>query len=316
MIRSCLLHLSRNMWDDHPENCRETLVFDEGVWRRLIARCAEVGIDSVFVDVGDGVRLTSHPEIACLDAWSPAKLREEIARCRDLGITLYPKLNFSTTHDAWMKEYSRMVSTPRYYQFCRDVIAETAELFGGPAHFHIGMDEENEFNQGRFLYSVIRHGELWWQDLVFYCEEVRKTGARPWMWADKLWNCDAAEFARYVPKYTVQNNWHYWTEFDFPGDPEPLPAIADFALSGWRRKITEAFGTLADMGFDQVPCGSNWATPENYGLLTEYVLKRIPADKLLGMMMAPWAATIPEKEAFLMAALDQVREAHTRYGIR
>ena len=55
-------------WDDHPEKCRETLVFDEGVWRRVVARCAEVGIDSVVVDVGDGVRLSGHPEIACRDA--------------------------------------------------------------------------------------------------------------------------------------------------------------------------------------------------------------------------------------------------------
>lgn len=43
-------------------------MFDEGVWRRLIARRAEIGIDTVFVDVGDGVRLTSPPKIACLDA--------------------------------------------------------------------------------------------------------------------------------------------------------------------------------------------------------------------------------------------------------
>ena len=37
-------------------------MFDEGVWRRLIARRAEIGIDTVFVDVGDGVRLTSPPQ--------------------------------------------------------------------------------------------------------------------------------------------------------------------------------------------------------------------------------------------------------------
>ena len=48
-----------------------------------------------------------------------------------------------TGHDAWMKQYSRMVSTPEYYSFCDDIINEVCETFDYPAYFHIGMDEEN-----------------------------------------------------------------------------------------------------------------------------------------------------------------------------
>ena len=61
---------------------------------------------------------------------------------RALGIEPLPKLNFSTCHDAWLGPYSRMVSTPAYYDVCRDLIDEVAELFGGPRFFHLGMDEE------------------------------------------------------------------------------------------------------------------------------------------------------------------------------
>ncbi|MBQ1229154.1 MAG: uracil permease, partial [Firmicutes bacterium] len=39
-----------------------------------------------------------------------------------MGITIIPKLNFSTNHDVWLGEYSRMVSTSIYYGVCRDLI--------------------------------------------------------------------------------------------------------------------------------------------------------------------------------------------------
>jgi len=98
-------------------------------------------MNALVLDLGDGVRWDSHPEIAVENAWTPAKLREELDRARELGIEPLPKLNFSTAHDAWLGPYSRMVSTPQYYEVCRDLIDEASELFGRPRLFHLGMDE-------------------------------------------------------------------------------------------------------------------------------------------------------------------------------
>ena len=80
---------------------------------------ARAGMNMLVIDLGDGIRYESHPEIAVQGAWPPARLREELARLRALGLEPIPKLNFSTAHDAWLHDYSRMVSTPAYYKVSR-----------------------------------------------------------------------------------------------------------------------------------------------------------------------------------------------------
>ena len=68
--------------------------------------------------------------VAIPGAWSKDKLKAELDRLRGIGLTPLPKLNFSACHDIWMKDYSRMLSTKPYYEFCKDIITEVAELFG------------------------------------------------------------------------------------------------------------------------------------------------------------------------------------------
>ena len=134
-----LLHLSYNMWcdRDYPD-AREYIVmqdhlrFDRSLWNDLVQQMAEVGMNLVAIDLGDGVRWESHPEIAVEGAWSREELKQELSRLRGLGLEPIPKLNFSTAHDAWMKEYSRMVSTPKYYEVCAHLIEEVIDLFDRP----------------------------------------------------------------------------------------------------------------------------------------------------------------------------------------
>ncbi|MBQ4107735.1 MAG: hypothetical protein IJC73_09210 [Lentisphaeria bacterium] len=337
MIRSYLVHLSMNMWNDNrpaerflpndgsawrenmPEHYHriphyrrditwhDSLSFNETVWRQLLSRMVNSGINTIFLDVGDAVVFRSHPEIAVDGAWSPRKLKEELQRCRDLGLAVYPKLNFSSCHDAWLRQYSRMLSTPLYYQVCRDLIAETAELFDAPPHFHIGMDEEGYACQKDFDYIVIRRNELWWSDLNFYFDEVARAGCRPWMWSDKLWHdCDPAEFARNVPRNVVQNNWYYWADYSFPEDQELTPHMKDC------KKILECFVTLDQLGYDQVPTGSDWASPYNYERLVPFCTQCISPEHLLGFMTAPWASTTPENMETLFDSCDQVARTHAK----
>ena len=79
--------------------------------------------------------------------WGLLKLMERAGKISDLkrqvSFELIPKLNFSACHDIWLKDYSRMLSTPIYYEVCRDVIQEVCEVFK-PRYFHLGMDEEDE----------------------------------------------------------------------------------------------------------------------------------------------------------------------------
>jgi hypothetical protein len=114
LISANLLHLSYNMWCDrlpsswghythdqlHYIQVSDTLRFDDTLWRDLTEEMAKAGLNMVVIDLGDAIQYESHPEIAVKKAWSPARLREELARLRNLGLEPTPKLNFSTAHDA------------------------------------------------------------------------------------------------------------------------------------------------------------------------------------------------------------------------
>ncbi|MBE6357315.1 MAG: Tat pathway signal protein [Lentisphaerae bacterium] len=331
MYKAFLIHLSVNMWSDRPGSAlppldinafREGLPYtweklyelrgyhnqagyykelflDDGVWERVTRKFAERGGNMLVIDVGDAVKYKSHPEIPVANAWSIERLKDELARCRDLGLEVVPKLNFSTCHDAWLGEYHRQVSSPVYYRVCSDLIAEVAEIFDSPAIFHIGMDEEAAYMQATHSISVVRQGDLWWHDLNFLCEEVRKTGARPCMWSDKLWDLDdPGEFVRNVPKDVIQNNWYYrWID-------DPVPKPGDSANLAFFRRGVKAFLQLDEMGYDILPCGSNWAYDGNIRLIVDFCKKNLKRPPL-GYMTAPWLFTMPEAECVLDDAIEQ-----------
>ncbi|HRE53069.1 MAG TPA: hypothetical protein PK339_16740, partial [Flavitalea sp.] len=153
---------------------RDYLWLSEKLWNDAFVRMAEEGINMALIQVGNSIKLDSHPEIAIRDAWSTTRLRAELDKIRKLGIEPIPLLNFSATHDVWLKQYSRMLSTEEYYKVCSDVIREVADLFDKPRFFHLGMDEETANHQKNYDYVVIRQNDLWWKDLYFYLNEVEK----------------------------------------------------------------------------------------------------------------------------------------------
>lgn len=332
MIKSFLIHLSMNMWHDFfpewlrnldPESYRERYPYawqriphymrsiawsdhlqcNDEVWRKTTEYLAACGGNMLVIDVGDGVKFRSHPEIAVAGAWSRRKLLDELKRCRDLGLEVIPKLNFSTSHDAWMRGYSRMVSSPPYYRFCRELIEETCELFESPRFFHIGMDEETMQNQTEegYMYATVRRGELWWDDLNFYCNEVRRQQARPWMWADKLWDCTDEEFRHNVPLDVIQSNWYYSNHFELE---RTVPGAENF------NRQTAAYLRLDRMGYDQIPAGSNWWCFENYRGTVEFCEKQLAPEHLLGFMTAPWYPTDETSLEILLEGCDQIKTGH------
>ena len=116
-----LVHLSINVSERHDaESFSDN--FDDTFWDYVVEEAAKSGINTIVLDVNDGVEFGSHPEIAKEGCWTRRKMRKEIARCKELGITLYPKLNFSSTHSHWLGEYRKKTSTTEYYQVCNDLI--------------------------------------------------------------------------------------------------------------------------------------------------------------------------------------------------
>ncbi len=301
MIKANLLHLGTNMW---REESVTKLNFDEPTWREITAAMPAAGFNMLVIDLGEGVVYPSHPELAVKGSWSPEKVRDEIARLKKLGLEAIPKLNFSTTHDAWLGPYERMVSTPEYYKVCTDLIRDVSEIFGKPRFFHLGFDEEGVRHQEMMPYMVLRQGELWWHDFLLLEKETEKSGARPWIWSDKYWT-EPEEFLERMPKSVLQSVWYYDKSLDI----SELKTHEQEELRKERRrtfnwKRVQSFIDLDKAGFDQMPCGSNWACDENFGNLVAFCEKNLSPERKLGYLMAPWAMTVPDKKEKNLKALD------------
>jgi hypothetical protein len=282
-IWACLLHLSFNMWEEFVSphrpfrGYRPTLELSESLWNDALLKMVSKGMNMVVIDLGNAVRYESHPEIAVNNAWTTTRLRDELQRIRKMGLEPIPKLNFGAGHDTWLGEYSRMVSTERYYKVCSDLINEVCSLFGKPRFFHLGLDEETASHQSYYRYIVVRQNELWWNDFYFLKEQVEKHNSRAWIWPDyMLWN-KPEQFFKKMPKSVVQSNWYYGEEF----------VKTD--------KYVKAYLDLESYGYDQIPTGSYHAENGKSILNTvQFCENEINDTRLLGFLQTFWKPTLEE----------------------
>ena len=306
-IRAVLLHLGHNMWCDwYPEGfdlekarkgfpksfpdtelrCRDDL------WKESTDYVAAKGMNMLVIDIGEGLVFPSHPELAIRGSWTPDRLRAEITRLNALGLEVIPKLNFSTTHNGWLKQYRHQLYTPKYYQVCEDLIRDVCEIFNHPRLFHIGCDEESALHQDqsrRSSFILVRRGEFWWHDFFHLIATCEKNGTRPWAWPDFAW--DNPEYYDRCPKSVLQCTWYYDEEhggFDLATN-----------RTGDLKRLME-FVELEKRGFDQTPCGTNWVgwvrkahkvdADDVIGKLVRFARENIAPERLKGFMMASWAA--------------------------
>lgn len=201
-------------------------------------------------------------------------------------MTPIPKLNFSTGHDAWLGKYDRMVSTPEYYQVCKDLILETIELFDHPALFHLGLDEEDFANQSKYQMCVIRNDALWWHDAYFFFDICLSAGVRPWVWADRCWHY-LEDYLEHMPKSVLQSNWFYW----------PLSKKPD---GTYERKGASAYEELDRAGYDQVLTSSTWNCWYNSQETMQLGKADLDPSRVAGYMTAPWVFTTQSERFALL----------------
>lgn len=278
----------------------DTLLCQKDVWTETLDNMRGTGCNTVVIDLCEGVRYESHPEIAVKGAWSKQELRDEIARLRSLGYEVIPKLNFSAAHDQWMGVYSRMVSTPAYYQFCTDVLDEVCELFDNPRLFHLGMDEECLSVQEFMNYCVIRNGELYWHDFFRLVRCVESHGCRPWIWADYVWHdgTRCKSFLQHMTKDVLCSNWYYHLFRE---------------TAGWLKNAYDAYEVLDRNGFDQVPTAMSCAYEQNFDLTVGHCTERLSPDLLKGYLLTTWAPMTEENKAVQLRAADIMKTVHDKY---
>ena len=319
-IRSVLLHWGLNQWGEslpsdikgplaHSRICNDRVKFSDKSWNMLVDDMVAKKMNLVVIDLGEFPVYPSHPELALPGSRSPDWIRGEVRRLKSLGLEPIPKLNFSTGHDAWLGEYSRMVTTREYYQVCSDVIKDAAEMFDHPRFLHIGYDEEVVKYQ--YGFRCVRDGEVWWHDFLWFVKTVEANGMRPWMWSDYGW--DHADFLEKCPKQVMQSNWYY---SDLEGfDLAKIdPKKRDYT-------ILKLFETLDKAGFDQIPCGSNWkskryksegpAVNNSIAGLVKFCRANISPERLKGFMMAPWADCQESSNKTNLEGIDLLAKALT-----
>lgn len=275
--------------------------FDEGVFDRITDRMAAKGMNTIVIDLEEALLYPSHPELSVKGTWGVERFRRKLAELRAKGLEPIPKLNFSTAHDIWLKEYHKMVSTPKYYQVCADVIADVIDIFDRPRYFHIGFDEETVTQQRKHSITIVRQGDLWWHDFLFIVKEIEKKGVRAWCWSDKIWH-DKDEFLNRMPKSVLQSNWYYeLSAFD----------LANPERSKRHPEQVDAYLWLDKAGFDQIPTGSNWSSDKNMGETVRFVKGHCDAGRIRGFISAPWVKTLPQFERLHEEQIDQVAMARS-----
>ena len=312
-----MLQLGHNMWYERPlwgepktpeeadRYAQPRNRTDERLWREVTEYAAKKGVNAVLIDLGEGMVYPSHPELSVEGSWSPEKMKAELARLRSLGLEPIPKLNFSAKHDAWLKDYSRMVSSPTYYRVCADVIRDVCEIFGRPRLFHLGWDEERPGAQRKEPLAVSRQGDLWWKDMLFTADEVRRNGSRPWIWSDYNW-VHHDVFVKRMPHHVLQSNWHYFYLQHMVRNDKEIAAL-DWP-EGWAGAL--GFREIDEAGFENVPCASNYKQPNNLETVVRYCRDNLNRGLIKGFLMAPWQRTYGEQHRRkLLEACDLVEKA-------
>ncbi len=296
MMFATLLHLGSNMWqkkdhwsetvyDEEESIYRDSLACDKEIWRKVTDFLPSCGINTVLIDMGEGVRLDCHPELAVEGSWSKEEFRAELARLRSLGLTPLPKFNMSCGHNAWLKDYAYMVGTKTYYQVLKDIIEETIALFDTPAFFHLGLEEEDYQNQKHQPVAVIRSPEKRIRDAEFLFEICRAHGVRPWIWLNpacvESYGGEEA-FKAAFPKDVLISNWRYGPIKDEPIGENSLPAL-------------QLYKKLADWGYEQMPTCSTWDFHLNPKMTMKLFRDHIDMAHVRGFLTAPWHIMVPKK---------------------
>ena len=321
-----LLHIGFNMFHDENSSfpkgytapahliASSKLRFDEDVFKKTVDTAIENGTNMIVLDVGEGIRYESHPELAVEGSLSPEWMYNTVKSLRAKGVEVVPKLNFSLTHNTWLGQYKRLGTQPIYKQVCADIIKEVCEIFDKPKMFHLGMNDENKSNDWIKYkqFVAFRQFMLWWKEfyeLVGVCEE---NGARAALWSD-LANICTDDYLKYMSKDIVQFHYYYknfwcnysgdFTDVQFNGDTSSIPVD---------RTVLNTFVKLNRAGYDIIPTGSVSVDENNMENLAAFAKSVIDPSHLLGVMQTTWLPMTPENLPAYEKASEKLAKAKAK----
>ena len=146
--------------------------------------------------------------------------------------------------------------------------------------------------------TVIRQGELWWHDFLWFVKTIEKFGMRPWMWSDYVWE-HHDEFLKRCPRSVLQSNWYYDEGFD---------------ERAFRWPRIKCYLDLDRAGFDQVPTASNHLYDTNMAGTVAFAEKNLSKDRLKGYLMSTWRRCLAEQRGRNLSAADQIGAEKRKLG--
>ena len=250
-----------------------------------------------------------------------------------MGIALIPKLNFSTVHDAWLGIYERMVSTPVYYQVCRDLIHEVYEIFDHPEYIHIGMDEEGweHADDPDYTYVVLRRDDLLYHDVKYFIDCVKETGAKCHMWQGVFLSNRQKAFET-IPKDVVINSALYysykkenWTKISEQSEEEQNFYATRFVQRhGYTieyieedpvvTRVIEARKDYLEAGYHMIGVTTNLFIKTNEVDTAEYFKENFPKEQIDGLLTCPWLETTKQNEEQILEAIDLLNIAKQKWN--
>lgn len=325
LMWTMFLHLGSNMWSKKGERERfaqdtlpyhDTMHCDKEVFHEITEYIAENGINTVVINIGEGLLLDSHPEIAVEGAWTKDELKVELDRLHKMGVKTFPKYNFSCAHNAWMQDHGFEVNTPQYHQFCRDIIKEVIEVFDKPEFFHLGLNDENGENQEYFPVAIVRGPKAFAEDAKVLFDACLENGVRPWIWCDVTVLESFGGFDKFcenVPKSVLVSNLYMGNvSVNFP-DAKPedqrkslvhMPPSTIYR----NKEKTLLYNRLEEAGYDQIPTGSACLIRSNVQQTMTYCNNTLKnKEKILGYASYPLLLTDKDNVYGLMFEVDMFK---------
>lgn len=334
LLTGCLMHLDHNGGHQHIKES-DVFRFDEPLWEAIVDEMAKAGQNALFMNLGNGLHYATHPELAVPGAWTRERLKCEIEKLAEKGITLMPKLNFSMMHGFWLNEYRRMPASQTYYRVCRELISEVARLFKGAKYFHLGMDEEDKIRIHKHdQLGIVRQNELYWHDLQFLLDCVRDEGLTPVIWASEIMREYDAFKQNISNKNLVLFHYHYhavkkehWTPVDSREDyknfystrePYKYMDIKYVEEDPYYEVFRKTMPLMLEDGYECMVGVSTWYRNQ-YN--TEEVLELYKNETqyqhlIKGYFMIPWLRTYEEYHEGWMNSIHELAAALEKFDIK
>jgi len=183
---------------------------------RILEAMQKNGLNTIVVDIADGVIYESHPELQRHYSVPIGQLARFAGAAHDHGIDFVPKLNFAKSgrnlHDMWMKPHWSQRNFLRgrneYWRVAGELIDELVSVCSPQHYFHIGMDEDHLRSVNQFVDAI-----------QILTDKISAHNLRPVMWNDTCYEnrnviaqvhadkCRAAEPR--IPKSVIQVLWDY-----------------------------------------------------------------------------------------------------------